>query len=47
MQMLQNNLLIAEQVSEPISLYALANIMKQHVTQPDTHSPTLTQYMPD
>jgi hypothetical protein len=36
MQMLQNNLLIAEQVSEPNSLYALANIMK-HVTQPDTH----------
>ena len=37
MQMLQRNLLIDKQVIEPNSLYALANIMKQHVTQPDTH----------
>jgi len=44
MQMLQQrNLLIDEQkVNEPNSLYALANIMKQQVTQPDT-----PQYMPD
>jgi hypothetical protein len=39
MQMLQHNLLIDKQkVTEPNSLYALANIMKQHITQPDTHS---------
>jgi len=40
MQVLQQqNLLIDEQkTSEPNPLYSLANIMKQHVTQPDTHS---------
>jgi hypothetical protein len=39
MQMLQQHtLLINEQkVNEPNSLYALANIMKQHVAEPDTH----------
>jgi hypothetical protein len=40
MQVLQQqNLLIDEQkTNEPNPLYALANITKQHVTQPDTHS---------
>ena len=40
MQVLQQqNLLIDEQKTiEPNPLYALANIMKQHVAQPETHS---------
>jgi hypothetical protein len=40
MQVLQqHNLLIDEQkTDEPNPLHALANIMKQHVTQPDNHS---------
>ena len=40
MQVLQQqNLLFYEQkTNEPNPLYALANITKLHVTQPDTHS---------
>jgi len=39
MQMLQQNLLIDEQkTNEPNPLYALTNITKLHVTQPDTQS---------
>jgi hypothetical protein len=46
MHILQHwNLLIDKQKTSEINpLYALANITKQHVTQPDTHS---DQYTPD